>query len=1035
MPLARAFIAAIMLIANFLVAGCGEDPIIVPTRSFDRPTDMAFVCMVRDARGLVTGQPMSVCHPGGAQPDPQVDLDSLETRSLGTFGLLTNTARGELAAIDFDRDRLVDLIDEVPGFNMLPVGTLPETVDTSSDGCKALTANQGSCNLGFVDSSRLLQRAFEGPSQASSDSGSNTSIAGTVRSVVVQSANGALLARPSEARFLPQNLASDAEPFTVPAYTCSSAGAYDSTTPQTPVPWRAVVVFPNCGAVATIALPSGEIISAVKITDDAVVEVGANLSCAADCPSAAVQGAVAVDAGAPESMDAAASPGAAASGGVRPSALEILPDGSRIYVGAHNLDVILALDVGADGTLSVPANGGRIQLHENAQGVRRLRLSVDPHKPAKLGQLGGFVGARGEFLYVFAEDGSVRVVDVGARASGLEQECDVSKDELLVPEISRTQGCIPVEGASTSSLPRSLFARGPGLNIPSALTGPSVAPPIGIDIAFSQLGDPAVRNSDPNVFAGAFGHLILSTGTTLIVNVDPVTREFQDRTPLSHTFRNDAVGQADVDEGTGPPRFRFEPISTLSTGGVPLATRASLPRILVPRIEGLDTDNPTLNRISGQPTVFGFFPREREVSSGEQFAVTWEGILPGGVRGSGLLQPGSATENARLVDAGAQFCAMGARGGDIARINGCSENAACGEGFTCLQATPAAPGLCLRTTAIETLGPLCERFTATRMRYTISQASLGQLELELRPDELARPTLAQCQSDNDCRIGPGYDRFVCAELTAGEGARCVNPCSAPVSGDSECREGFVCEDIGSALGSVCVEAPPIQPEHASCFEFADDYSVHAGHAFFMTSSALPTFSDVAEIDGRCQPRLPRPRRMNQRIPLSAQACPQAITNTEQALLTTPGTDDGAGNPCLFIGTNGDEDPSDATSSTLHVKALFESPNVRFVLTNLEQPFGDGLTISFEAVGGFLLDGVSNLVRESVAVPMQIVTGPSEVIVDTIGGQRITSPFHPYLYIVDGGRLAPTGNRGQILRLDSRLGQLNTPLSEPVFQIQ
>ena len=104
---------------------------------------------------------MAWCHDPD-MADPRVDLNN---RAQGTFGLATNTARGELAAIDFDLAEyrvspLLDLDPRNPGYNQLPVGSLPEVISISDDSCRAVTANRGSCDLSLVDMSRLMAPQF-----------------------------------------------------------------------------------------------------------------------------------------------------------------------------------------------------------------------------------------------------------------------------------------------------------------------------------------------------------------------------------------------------------------------------------------------------------------------------------------------------------------------------------------------------------------------------------------------------------------------------------------------------------------------------------------------------------------------------------------------------------------------------------------------------------------------------------------------------------------------------------------------------------
>ena len=46
------------------------------------------------------------------------------------------------------------------GYGRVPLGTLPEQISSTTDGCRLVTANRGSCDLTLVDPSTLLAPAF-----------------------------------------------------------------------------------------------------------------------------------------------------------------------------------------------------------------------------------------------------------------------------------------------------------------------------------------------------------------------------------------------------------------------------------------------------------------------------------------------------------------------------------------------------------------------------------------------------------------------------------------------------------------------------------------------------------------------------------------------------------------------------------------------------------------------------------------------------------------------------------------------------------
>ena len=172
--------------------------------------------------------------------------------------------------VDFERNRLVDLDPEQPGFNMLPLGKFPEVISASQDGCRAVTANRASCDLSFVDTTRLVARSF-GNKQPSPGGWQRTRPGGGAEH------RSRHRHRPAFARGPAGNCVPAATPDggeTISAENrCSNAGAYEGA--GLPVhPWRALVTFPGCDLVALIDLPSGEIVSSVYVRPEGTVDAG-----------------------------------------------------------------------------------------------------------------------------------------------------------------------------------------------------------------------------------------------------------------------------------------------------------------------------------------------------------------------------------------------------------------------------------------------------------------------------------------------------------------------------------------------------------------------------------------------------------------------------------------------------------------------------------------------------------------------------------------------------------------------------------------
>ncbi len=100
-----------------------------------------------------------------------------------------------------------------------------------------------------------------------------------------------------------------------------------------------------------------------------------------------------------------------------------------------------------------------------------------------------------------------------------------------------------------------------------------------------------------------------------------------------------------------------------------------------------------------------------------------------------------------------------------------------------------------------------------------------------------------------------------------------------------------------------------------------------------------------------------------------------------------------------------------------MKVLFQNPQLRIVLTNVEEYAGDALEIRFESMGGFIPEAVSQ--SDVVTLAARILAGPTKIPESPhfpVGGGGYTA--FPYLYVVDQGR-ASAGSRGQIMRINPR----------------
>ena len=1107
-----------------LLGGCSATPTVIPAHNLDRPGDMGFVCLAidpNDPNTPLTGRPMRECQPPGAKA-PEIQPAGASSRQRGTFAFVTNTARGEMAVVDLDKGRLVDLDPGVFGFNMVPVGAMPESVSASADGCWVASANRDSCDLGRVDPSRLLASLLFGKAEPA------TGIGSPVATVTPKTESGRPLnSSPKEIQFL--------LPSTAPTQCRAD---------QAPL---ALVTFPSCDLVALVDMITGSIKDSVFIRTDGVVSAGTEPQCPVDCASSSVSdaGAETVDGGGIADAGGLA-PGESDAGtgsGLGVGAMVLRPDTPRVYVGASAADDFLtALDI-VDGTFVIPPGGGRIALEPGAIGIDHLRLSVNPFNPTPItladgtviDSMGSFLcgmpgdpscqpgeEGRGRFLYAFARDGSVRVVNVGVQP---EQECDVNAQPALA-KLPPNTGCFPVNLAARRPL-----AQGPGIRIPT-LPSRTAAPPVARDIAVVNLPpvDATDISKNPPALSGQFAFLLTSNDSVYILNLAPKTLvngqiDNEDNT-LTHSFRElRSTGQYTAD--TLALSFT-PPLRTPAPSDLLFPTTPILSSVGGPRLEEVanDLDLPvgaTKTSVNLSQNYWLNSPYPSTYVS-RAFSVAWEAALPDTLRSSGTFRsPADVGSPAgELDDVGADFCAKGVLAGDLVVLPGCTADIDCvpQESFSCHQPIGGAMGLCLSKTASQTDVEHCTRFMGSRRRYEVVAAGPTQLKLGLHLDEVPKTVLNRVAAtengdDKECQptaehqpSGTGTDRgFQWQQVWPNEDfKRCVKACgrspavgAPPQDSDQDCRPGFVCEVVPGSVGPslpgetgarYCVEAPPLD---LACWpQPGNRYHVNVGNGFLVSGGSLPNLKTTTVVKDQCQLDPSRDPALADRIPLSAPVCTTidgvvpidnvtmnstnsvGAANTEVALfgqLTPPSAGTAATanppytpitppgpNPCLYQDFSYDDPtsivstPSTGTAdggagnsvSKKPIKAIFQNPQIRFVMTNLDQYGGDSLTTSMTLIGGFV---PATVVVPSYDIaltqPVRLYTGPTQLPDSPVVINATTSTIsYPYVYVLDQGRTALTpGSRGQIVRINARKGDTAVATFDPSasgttpFQIQ
>ena len=860
---------------------CTSQPVILPSRDFNRPTDITFVCMGAfdttassvaadggaatgsDAAAVggrvVSGRPMRWCH-------PRTSFDPAPGDQYHTYAFLPNSSSGELSVIDANTWQLVDLDLANAGFNGSPLGVLPTQIVASDDGCRLVTANQGSCDLSLVDPSLLLTPTL------------SRTIAGlpivepsaSTATVTPYAADGTKLrVAPGEVAFLPRD-------------TSTMTGADNLC--QADWSWQAVVTFPSCGLVALLDLPSGRIIDSVYVRSEngtvSTVPAGANPICAMrDCrddgtkvdvapvadsgvdaadagddvgdasseagaDASGVDGTAGTDAGADAtsggtdatSSDAAeAGPTAAAASTptlLHPNPIAINPVATgpgtfRTFVGLADSPAILRFDVST--TRLAPDSQGAVLLTPDALGTNRLRLSIDPYSDQATGAsgsliAGNFVGDTSspavqdrKYLYAITRDGTVRVVWV---ATTTETECDTNVDPLHIPAgHALTDACIPASDVLPSQ--RRPTALGPGLRLPTPA----------IDIAAADIRPERMPDQSETSVTGAHTWIMTASGAVYLANLDPVPRLIPYVEP-DGTVKACATPVLSQCEPEIPPTQipQTLPPNLLRNANffgydLSLDPSAGLPRVDVlptastigPRVELLWTRGTANNAtaLSGaylQTPVF--FPDPLAVHA-QTWSIVWEGNLLGSPRFTGQVIP-SGAGNVALADPGGNFCSLGLQANDLVTIHGCIDDTECGIGKVCVLGTDGSlgagslpiNGLCLSPTTPE---KTCDALLSTVRRYDVATARPTTLDLVPHKDELVRPNLQPCILTGGS-AGAGGDAGAAADAAPGSD---VDGGSGDGAGDGGVKSlaKSDCEnpEDPATIGFQCIDGRCLQP--------------------------------------------------------------------------------------------------------------------------------------------------------------------------------------------------------------------------------
>jgi hypothetical protein len=701
-------------------SACNQTTINTPLRSFDRPSDVALTCVQyrpdeydADTRphGTFEVRPLADCEPVRsaslainspfAVPTDYIPpIGSNQPFAPSLVALVTQSARGELALVDTVQSKLIDTDPYTPGFGFLPVGQLPEHIRSSKDGCWAVTANSGSCDLSKIDVAGAVHSSLLSLFPTELASGTLNANGVSKLPLSVPTAGGkpkTLYARPSWIEMAPEN-DSGGKPSTHGYEDLDANGKPTHAGVCVGGDHRAWVALPGCQLVVKVHLeadgintPSIEAALHVDQTGVTVVSDLSTLECPVECdgphgdmgpvdagplppPSdmglnlpqtQAWPSAIAVDV----ESDVA---GAASAGRI------IIGDGFGERIDIVPFDIVAAT-FGAPHSVTLdPGDNGLLQ-----PGVRVVRTG--PRSEA------------GKFLYAVARDGSVRVIDLDRNA-----ECETNPDprwtgpgvnlqqtptstpplELTPLAQARALGCFPLGDPLTPR--RSPLAHSPGIAL-----APGQLP---VDVAFVHLDgppqDPTGTSSPPaaapGLLVGDFAWIITSDGRGSVVDIfDACPQPNQQAlgagpgsfTPGACLPQNIAVSLSDTVKQfghpqpllldrvshrirNGHPRFFLPNAESDNTGqarvtdsthpcavAVP-ATSPGVPDGGVPDAGGCGSTAGNLPSLYGELVPPELMPYPNESRSIyfidpdhvriETWVLTWEGVLPGTSRALGF---------------------------------------------------------------------------------------------------------------------------------------------------------------------------------------------------------------------------------------------------------------------------------------------------------------------------------------------------------------------------------------------------------------
>ncbi|MBI4508608.1 MAG: hypothetical protein HY698_03155 [Deltaproteobacteria bacterium] len=807
----------------FLAAACSQEVPQAFSPQLDRPVDVAFGCLSTEGDAGVRAVPLSQCR-GSGSADAGVDAGAPAPH----VAFVVESARGTVSVASLSSAAILDSDTLIPGVNGIPVGLHPVGIATSSNGCFAVTANWGSCDLGVVDVLAAVQKR---PS--------------AVRRAEIRTPRGRLAARPAA-------IVAWRDPAADDASSCDAGAGV------------LYVAFPRCRLVA--AVQDGEVVAGIRFSPTgASVVPPSDVACEIECA---------------ELGEGAATSAPGAKGALEPSVLALSADGSRLFVAGGNRPDIQVVPL-ASGLPSGDSLPSPLSL-EGAVGIRRLAVSPE----IEMGN--GGEGGTFQFLYAVGRDAAVHVADVRPGTSPAECETQADPRSLRAVRDVATLACVPIRDVR---YPRRADARGPGVRLPDGATPLDVAfftaseelstdgnegyearalkgtfglisaqhPRRGGIVYYVNIDDENYSDVENAAFKGDTD-IVLATPHALRDGLNrPLFNPSCSAAEPPSTTKVDPVRLAGNKVNREFPEEQQGEIARrpwLVFGDATTTPQASRLLPLLHRVKCPDQENVTWSLGGNAPhevredafpdiaRVLDYdFDDPRMARPNERWTVRWQGAFAVGV-GAEVRPEG---ETMTFKDPSGPFCEQGIEENDIVELVGCDADTDCAVGEIC-QVFPGAPDgvngrLCLPKARANELSITCKELLTTVRRYTAVEVKQDEMVLVPRPVAPGWSPLPECVDDTQCSdiylgekkaletadgrglVLPEYSWGCLADATFGGKRKCVMTCNAT----SECAPSTACVQGRCVLG-------PIPP--SECLSSVQRYAVRSGDAFTVLSSEL-----------------------------------------------------------------------------------------------------------------------------------------------------------------------------------------------------